>query len=226
MVNRGEDAHTDGKFAPSHKTAMEIMKLFFTLDEQLYDKRITNFFDDEVLNSNFWLYWRTMFAFENWHSTLEMKLYIKRFIHHVGGLPDFKALRFTRDNQYDSMILPMLKYLSIYIYIYTDGEPLVCKKDLIYLCEKHSDCIFLSFTNATLINEAFADKMLRVKNFVPAISLEGSESATNGRRGDGVYGKVMQAIELLHRKKWSTASPLATPVPTLNLLPLRRSSTS
>ena len=111
-VNRGEDAHTDGKFALSDKAAMEIMKLFFTPDEQLYDKRITDFFDDEVLNSNFWLYWRTMFAFENWHSALEMKLYIKRFVHHVGGLPDFKALRFTKYNQYESMILPMIKYLE------------------------------------------------------------------------------------------------------------------
>ena len=72
----GEDAHTDGKFGLSDKGAMEIMKLFFTPDEQLYDKKITDFFDDEVLNSNFWLYWRTMFAFENWHSALEMKLYI------------------------------------------------------------------------------------------------------------------------------------------------------
>ena len=111
-VNRGEDAHTDGKFALSDKAAMEIMKLFFTPDEQLYDKRITDFFDDEVLNSNFWLYWRTMFAFENWHSALEMKLYIQRYIHHIGGLPDFTALRFTKYNQYESMILPMVKYLE------------------------------------------------------------------------------------------------------------------
>lgn len=108
----GQDAHTDGKFDLSDKAAMEIMRLFFTPDEELYDKRITEFFDDEVLNSNFWLYWRTMFAFENWHSALEMKRYIKRYIHHVGGLPDFKALRFTRYNQYESMILPMVKYLE------------------------------------------------------------------------------------------------------------------
>ena len=111
-VNRGEDAHTDGKFDISDKGAMEIMKLFFTPDEALADKRITDVFDDEVLNSNFWLYWRTMFAFENWHSALEMKLYIKRFIHHIGGLPDFTALRFTKYNQYESMILPMVKYLE------------------------------------------------------------------------------------------------------------------
>lgn len=111
-VNHGEDAQTDGKFDISDQGAMEIMKLFFTPDEALADKRITDVFDSEVLKSNFWLYWRTMFAFENWHSALEMKLYIKRFIHHIGGLPDFKALRFTKYNQYESMILPMIKYLE------------------------------------------------------------------------------------------------------------------
>lgn len=109
---KGQDAHTDGKFAISDKGAMEIMKLFFTPDEQLYNKRINEIFDEEVFDSNFWLYWRTMFAFENWHSALEMKLYIRRYIHHIGGLPDFKALRFTKYNQYESMILPMIKYLE------------------------------------------------------------------------------------------------------------------
>lgn len=108
----GQDAHTDKKFSISDKGAIEIMKLFFTPDEDLYDKRINEVFDNEVFNSNFWLYWRTMFAFENWHSALEMKLYIKRYIHHIGGLPDFTALRFTKYNQYESMILPMVKYLE------------------------------------------------------------------------------------------------------------------
>lgn len=111
-VQRGQDAHTDKKFGLSDKAAMEIMKLFFTPDEQLYNKRIDEIFDDEVFDSNFWLYWRTMFAFENWHSALEMKLYIQRYIHHIGGLPDFTALRFTKYNQYESMILPMVKYLK------------------------------------------------------------------------------------------------------------------
>ncbi len=110
--NRGEDAHTDGKFALSTKGMQEIMSLFFTPDEALYNKRISQVFSDEVLNSNFWLYWRTMFAFENWHSALEMKLYIKRFIHHIGGMPDFTAVRFTKLNQYESMILPLVKYLE------------------------------------------------------------------------------------------------------------------
>ena len=111
-VNRGQDAHTDGKFGLSDKGAMEILQLFMTPDEKLYDKKLTDFFDDEVLNTNFWMYWRTMFAFENWHSALEMKRYLQRYIHHIGGLPDFTALRFTRYNQYESMILPMVKYLE------------------------------------------------------------------------------------------------------------------
>lgn len=109
---RGEDAQTDGKFGLSQKGSMEIMKLFFTKDEDLYDKTIEDVFDDEVFGSQFWLYWRTMFAFENWHSALEMKRYFQRFIHHIGGLPDFSALKFTRYNQYESLILPMQKYLE------------------------------------------------------------------------------------------------------------------
>ena len=60
------------------------------------------------------------------------------------------------------------------MYIYTGGEPLTRKNDLIRLCEKHNDCVFLCFTNATLIDEKFADEMLRVKNFIPAISLRGT----------------------------------------------------
>lgn len=93
------------------------------------------------------------------------------------------------------------KELGIYMYIYTGGEPLVRKHDLIRLCEKHNDCIFLCFTNATLIDEAFANEMLRVKNFIPAISLEGFEEATDGRRGNGVYQKAVKAMELLKSKK-------------------------
>ncbi len=111
-VDRGKNAGTDNKFNLSDKACMEIMNLFFTPEDQLQDKKITDYFSDDVLDSNFWLYWRTMFAFENWHSALEMKRYVTRFIHHIGGLPDFSALRFTRYNQYESMILPLENYLK------------------------------------------------------------------------------------------------------------------
>ena len=93
------------------------------------------------------------------------------------------------------------KKLGTYLYIYSGGEPLVRKNDLIRLCQMHPDCVFLAFTNATLIDEEFADEMLRVKNFVPAISVEGFEEETDFRRGQGTYRKVMDAMSLLKRKK-------------------------
>nr|WP_326126286.1 radical SAM protein [uncultured Oscillibacter sp.] len=98
-------------------------------------------------------------------------------------------------------IISQGKELGVYMYIYTGGEPLVRRADLIRLCEKHDDCVFLCFTNATLINEAFADEMLRVGNFIPAISLEGDEAATDSRRGAGTYQKVMRAMRLLRERK-------------------------
>ena len=98
-------------------------------------------------------------------------------------------------------IIKQGKEMGVYFYIYTGGEPLVRKDDLIRLCEKHDDCVFMAFTNGTLIDEDFADEMLRVKNFVPSISLEGSKEATDSRRGDGVYDKAVKAMKLLREKK-------------------------
>lgn len=98
-------------------------------------------------------------------------------------------------------IITQGKELGVHIYIYTGGEPLVRKKDLIKLCEAHPDCAFLCFTNATLIDEDFCQEMIRVKNFVPAISAEGDEVSTDSRRGEGVYQKVDQAMDLLREYK-------------------------
>ncbi len=109
--NRGQDAHTDNKFALNAKAQKDIVKVFLATREELENKRINEVFGKDFLDSNFWLYWRTMFAFEEWHSALEMKLYIHRFIHHIKGLPDLSALKFTKYNQYESLVLPMYKWL-------------------------------------------------------------------------------------------------------------------
>lgn len=109
--NRGQDAHTDNKFALNSKAQKDIVKVFLATREELENKRIDEVFGKDFLQSNFWLYWRTMFAFEEWHSALEMKLYIHRFIHHIKGLPDLSALKFTKYNQYESLVLPMYKWL-------------------------------------------------------------------------------------------------------------------
>lgn len=98
-------------------------------------------------------------------------------------------------------IIEQGKKLGTYMYIYSGGEPLVRKDDIIRLCEKHDDCAFLAFTNATLIDEKFADDMLRVKNFIPAISVEGFEEETDFRRGEGTYNALTKAMKILKDKK-------------------------
>ncbi len=110
-VNCGEDAHTDGLFTLSERAQKEIIHLFLSTRQEMENKRINEVFGEEFLNSNFWLYWRTMFAFEEWHSALEMKLYLHRFIHHIDGMPDFSSLKFTKYNQYESLVLPLVKWL-------------------------------------------------------------------------------------------------------------------
>lgn len=110
-VDRGQDARTDGLFTLTDRAQKDIARVFLATREEMADKRIDEVFSAEFLASNFWLYWRTMFAFEEWHSALEMKLYLHRFIHHIGGLPDFSALKFTRYNQYESLVLPLYRWL-------------------------------------------------------------------------------------------------------------------
>ena len=110
-VNCGEDAHTDKLFKLDRKSAMALSKLFITPEKDLENKKISDVLPDTFWKTNFWLYWQTMFAFQRWSSALEMKRYLCRYVHHIDGLPDFSALRFTKYNQYESMILPLTKYL-------------------------------------------------------------------------------------------------------------------
>ncbi len=100
-----------------------------------------------------------------------------------------------------SDIVNQAKELGMHMFIFTGGEPLVRKKDIIRLCETHNDCVFSAFTNGTLIDEEFANEMLRVKNFIPAISVEGFEEETDMRRGTGTYQAVIRAMDLLKKKK-------------------------
>jgi MoaA/NifB/PqqE/SkfB family radical SAM enzyme len=93
------------------------------------------------------------------------------------------------------------KELGIYFYIFSGGEPLVRKKDIIKLCEAHQDCFFFAFTNGTLVDDELCEEMLRVGNFVLAFSIEGDEEATDMRRGKGTYRKVIEAMERMRKHR-------------------------
>lgn len=102
---------------------------------------------------------------------------------------------------YDELdsIVTQGKELGIYFYMYTGGEPLVRKADLIRLCEKHNDCEFHAFTNGTLVDEKLCEDMERVGNLALSLSLEGSEEVNDQRRGFKSFEKVMNAMELLKK---------------------------
>ena len=90
------------------------------------------------------------------------------------------------------------KELGIYAYLFTGGEPLVRRDDIIKLCEKHKDVAFHAFTNGTLIDQKFCDDLLRVGNFFVSVSIEGFEESNDGRRGNGHYKKALAAMDLMH----------------------------
>ncbi|MCK0438237.1 oleate hydratase [Gordonia alkaliphila] len=110
-VDQGQDAHTDNKFSLGDESQKDLVRIFLATREEMENKRINEVVSEEFLKGNFWLYWRTMFAFEEWHSALEFKLYLHRFIHHIKGLPDLSTLKFTKYNQYESLVLPLYRWL-------------------------------------------------------------------------------------------------------------------
>ncbi|GAB2652245.1 oleate hydratase [Gordonia jinhuaensis] len=112
LQNRGEKIDHIKDLTLTRGASEELMKLVLTREEDLQDKRIDEVFGKEFFQSHFWLYWATMFAFEPWASALEMRRYTLRFIHHISTLSDLTSLRFTRYNQYESLIKPLVANLE------------------------------------------------------------------------------------------------------------------
>ncbi len=178
-----------------------VMRLFNETDNDVLKKIFTNFVLNAVLTG-----WKTQEAArEKYQCNIPWAILMDPTsacnLHCTGCWAAEYGNKLNLSFEDLDSIITQGKELGVYLYIYTGGEPLVRKKDLIALCNKHSDCVFLCFTNSTLIDEEFADEMLRVKNFVPAISLEGFETANDSRRGDGVYQKVMHAMQILRDRK-------------------------
>lgn len=112
IENRGKEIPTDGDLLLSEKAIREMVNLILTSEEDLDDVQIDQVFTKEFFESNFWLYWSTMFAFEPWASAMEMRRYMLRFVHHISTLKNLSSLRFTKYNQYESLILPMVSFLK------------------------------------------------------------------------------------------------------------------
>jgi len=94
------------------KAQKDLLRMFFSTREEMENKRINEVMGEDFFKSNFWLFWRTTFAFQEWHSALELKLYLHRFTHWISSLADFSNLKFTKYNQYESFVLPLVKWLK------------------------------------------------------------------------------------------------------------------
>ncbi len=90
----------------------QLTALLLATEENLGLTTVEQYFDPSFLETNMWCLWRSMFAFENWHSVVEMKRYMQRFMHLLPGMTHMKKLMFSKYNQYDSMILPLENWLQ------------------------------------------------------------------------------------------------------------------
>lgn len=112
IQEQGKELPTEGDLTLTPKAVQELLDLIMTPEKDLDGKKINEVFSEDFLNSNFWLYWSTMFAFEPWASAMEMRRYLMRFCHHIDSLSNLSSLRFTKYNQYESLIQPMVKFLE------------------------------------------------------------------------------------------------------------------
>lgn len=104
-------------------------------------------------------------------------------------------------NEEMQSIVSQGKELGTHFYMFTGGEPLIRKKDIIKLCEDNPDCVFMSYTNGTLIDDDFCEEVRRVGNLTFALSIEGTEETNDFRRGEGAYENTMKAMALLKKHR-------------------------
>ena len=91
------------------------------------------------------------------------------------------------------------KELGVYLYMLTGGEPLVRKKDVLRLAEKHNDVEFAIYSNSTLVDDAFCQEVVRLGNITFQLSIEGTPETNDARRGIGHYDAVMNAMDLFKK---------------------------
>ncbi|WP_289659912.1 oleate hydratase [Flavobacterium panacagri] len=112
LIHKNGEIKDFSKFGLNKRDQLAIVKLLLKRKDELDDLTIEDYFSESFLESNFWTFWRTMFAFENWHSLLELKLYMHRFLHAIDGLNDLSSLVFPKYNQYDTFVTPLRKFLE------------------------------------------------------------------------------------------------------------------
>lgn len=90
----------------------ELLKLSVAAEDEIGDSRITDWLSPKFFESEFWLMWVTTFAFQPWHSAVELKRYLHRFMLEFSRIETLAGVKRTVFNQYDSLVLPLQTWLE------------------------------------------------------------------------------------------------------------------
>lgn len=222
------------KFGLKKKDQMAIVKLLLKKKEELDDITIEQYFSKDFLNSNFWFLWRTMFAFENWHSLLECKLYMHRFLHAIDGMKDFSCLVFPKYNQYDTFVTPLRNHLKgkgVQIQFNTlvkDFEMGTSGKDryvksLVVEQSGHDSKIELRDNDFVIITTGSMteDTSYGTNETVPILKIDNSKSGMSGgwklwknlAAKSPVFGKPEKFCGNIQKSSWESATLTCKPSP-------------
>ena len=184
--------------SPHHRF---VTRFFNDLEPRIVEKIIRNF----LLNANWVGYQKTKKLREKYKINIPWALLIDPTTACNLKCKGCWAADYKKSDNlsYETLdrIISEAKEMGIYMFLYSGGEPLMRKSDLLKLAEKHSDAVFAPFTNATLIDDKFAEALNRVGNFIPIISIEGNREETDARRGDGTYDACIGAMRRLRKNK-------------------------
>jgi oleate hydratase len=111
LIDKEHRILDSAKLGLSMRNRMEMTRLLASAEERLGSKRIDEYVSPDFFDSNFWRMWRTTFAFQKWHSAVELKRYLLRFVQEFSRLHTLGGVKRTKYNQYDSMIVPLQRWL-------------------------------------------------------------------------------------------------------------------
>lgn len=105
---------------------------------------------------------------------------------------------------FSRMIAEAKRFWGDHFFVISGGEPLVYRYDgkgVLDIFEEHNDCLFLVYTNGTLIDDEVAQRMARLGNVTPSISVEGMRERTDERRGEGTFDEILKVMARLRRRR-------------------------
>ena len=112
LIHSNQNADNVKSMGLKWRDTIKLLRLIFVPENRIENRRIDSWFDPAFFTTNFWKVFSSMFALEYWNDLVEMKRYVRRFLHDVHKMVGGKAEVVTPYNNYNSMTEPMRKWLE------------------------------------------------------------------------------------------------------------------